>query len=143
MRSYRQHWPIVNHFAGSTNDLPLDRISLAREGVSSGLSATLLPPLSCTSSKSFISFFIPGYHCLCCSCRGEAACLEIVQLARDLLAGLPDEELLGLEHRRVKLLEAEQPADGLELVEQPVFEAKVVRSKVSRAYVQLRVVSSC
>lgn len=51
--SHLQHCPTENHLAGSTTLPPWDRISLAREGVSSGRSATLRPPLSCTPQMHF------------------------------------------------------------------------------------------
>jgi hypothetical protein len=46
MRSYLQHCPIANHFAGNANDLPCCKINRANDGVNSGLSATLRSPLS-------------------------------------------------------------------------------------------------
>lgn len=46
---HRQHCPMENHFAGRPSLPPCAKISLAKLGVSSGRSATLRPPLSCSS----------------------------------------------------------------------------------------------
>mmetsp|Transcript_16282 Transcript_16282/g.48818 ORF Transcript_16282/g.48818 Transcript_16282/m.48818 type:complete len:275 (-) Transcript_16282:414-1238(-) len=45
-RSYRQHCPIWDHLAGSERPLPFCNTRRANVGVSSGRSATRLPPLS-------------------------------------------------------------------------------------------------
>ena len=59
--------------------------------------------------------------------------LEVVELLDDLLAGLAGEELLGLEHRGVHLLEGEGPGHGAEMLEEPVAAPQILGVEVARA----------
>ena len=62
--SHRQHCPMENHFAGRPSLPPCARISRAKLGVSSGRSATLRPPLSCTSVLIDVAHLL--YHADLC-----------------------------------------------------------------------------
>ena len=57
--------------------------------------------------------------------------LKIVKLLRDLLAGFAHEELLGFQHRGLKLLKAKTPADLLKVPKQPAPHPVLLWSKVS------------
>ena len=59
--------------------------------------------------------------------------LEVVELADDLLALLARVQLLTLEHRRVVLLEAVRTRSSMEVAEQPVAHAHLIRIEVARA----------
>jgi hypothetical protein len=58
--------------------------------------------------------------------------LEVVELVDDLLARLPDEELGGLDHRRVDALERECARDGAKMVEEPLANAHLGGIEVPR-----------
>ena len=57
--------------------------------------------------------------------------LKIVELLGDLLASLPDKELLAFQDRRLKLLKAKETRDSLKLAKEPLAQPIVIRCKVS------------
>ena len=61
----------------------------------------------------------------------KRANLKVVQLLRDLLAGFAHEQLLGFQHRGLKLLKAKTPADLLKVPKEPAPHPVFLWSKVS------------
>ena len=59
--------------------------------------------------------------------------LKVVQLLGDLLASLPDKQLLAFKDGRLKLLEAKETRDGLKLAKEPLAQPIVIRGKVPGA----------
>ena len=53
--------------------------------------------------------------------------LKIVELLGDLLASLPDKELLAFQDRRLKLLKAKETRDSLKLAKEPLAQPIVIR----------------
>jgi hypothetical protein len=105
-----------NHLTGSVSLPPCARISLARDGVSSGRKATLRPPLSCIAAVSET----PQVALLMQLAAIEQAHLEVVQLLCNFFTSFAHKQLLAFKKRRLKLLKTKDMRNMLKLVEQPL-----------------------